>query len=180
MVIPDHILGRLCADSQLPLVEPMPLAADFGPCSIDLRLDEVFYSPDARRIPQPMNLGMARNDLWRRLSYFAGPAQHEGGMVLMPGQHALGQTMETIHMPSGLLGVVDGRSILGRFGLAVHLTAQHIHPGWEGKLTLEFSNVGQSFLKLQSGMKICSVFFYRLEAEPENIHGGRPNAYFNG
>jgi dCTP deaminase len=153
-------------------IQPHPQADCWNPTSIDLTLDDVFYRPDPRRLCQmygewipevarAIDMGQPRDALWADLATLMGPPLTKPtGLVLPPWCHALGETREKIWMPHWATGVVDGRSILGRFGLQVHLTACHIHPGWTGKLVLEFYNSGCVPLRLTPGMRVCSLYFH--------------------
>ena len=61
---------------------------------------------------------------------------------LDPGQFVLAQTLERVKIPDSLMGMVEGRSSFARLGIAVHLTAPKIDPGFEGTITLELANFG--------------------------------------
>ncbi|MCB1258560.1 MAG: dCTP deaminase, partial [Microthrixaceae bacterium] len=43
--------------------------------------------------------------------------------VLHPGEFALGHTAERLGLPDNIVGIVNGKSSLGRMGLQVHATA---------------------------------------------------------
>lgn len=86
---------------------------------------------------------------------------------IRPGEFVLAQTLETISLPNNLSAHVHGKSSLARTGLTVHATAPHIHPGWEGKITLEFYNCGPLELEFVPGQDmICQVIFWELRLPP--------------
>ena len=70
-------------------------------------------------------------------------------------------------MADNLMGVVDGRSSLGRLGIIVHSTSAGINPGWEGIFTLEISNVGKIPVALYPGMRVCKLVFHELTSTSE-------------
>lgn len=59
--------------------------------------------------------------------------------IIHPGEFVLGSTKEYIKIPDDLMGVMDGRSSIGRLGVVIHSTSAGINPGWEGILTLEIT-----------------------------------------
>ena len=68
-------------------------------------------------------------------------ATSEEPFVLHPGEFVLGTTVERIVLPDDLVARLEGKSSLGRLGLLIHSTAGYVDPGWDGRLTLELSNV---------------------------------------
>lgn len=96
----------------------------------------------------------------------------EGSFNLPPGQFMLGHTEEYFRIPAHLCARVDGKSSVGRRGLAVHVTAGFIDPGFNGQITLELKNHSRSngFL-LTPGMLIAQVTFHRLTDVPERLYG---------
>ena len=64
-----------------------------------------------------------------------------------------------------------GRASLARYGLLIHSTAGFVDPGWTGKLTLEFSNVGILGITLHRGMKIGHISFTQLTTPADNPYG---------
>lgn len=69
---------------------------------------------------------------------------------LESGSFVLAQTLEQICMPGHLMGLVEGRSGYARIGIAVHLTAPKIDPGFRGHITLEMTNFGKMPVTLRA------------------------------
>src|SRR5205085_12453676 len=65
----------------------------------------------------------------------------ERPFILRPGEFVLGQTLERVTLPDGLVARLEGKSSLGRLGLLIHSTAGFVDSGFSGNLTLELSNV---------------------------------------
>ena len=82
---------------------------------------------------------------------------------LPPGEFRLALTHEEVALPPNLAANVQGRSSLARAGLAVHITAPHIHPAWSGRITLELYNHGPWPLELMPGEDVvCQLILYRV------------------
>jgi dCTP deaminase len=92
---------------------------------------------------------------------------------LDPGAFVLGSTFETVALGANISARLEGKSSLGRLGLVVHSTAGFVDPGFEGQITLEFSNVGTLPLLLHPGMKIGQLCFYRLPEPTTLLYGSR-------
>lgn len=93
------------------------------------------------------------------------------GWVLHPGDFALGCTIERVRVPNDMVCRVEGRSSLGRVGLAVHITAGFCDPGFDGQITLEFANLGEEPVTLSPGMRICQIVFHRLSSPAARPYG---------
>lgn len=91
--------------------------------------------------------------------------------VLHPGEFALGHTAEVIGCPVDIVGIVNGKSSLGRLGIQVHATAGFIDPGFKGTVVLELSNVANLPILLRPGMKIAQMVFQRLDRPAERPYG---------
>ena len=91
--------------------------------------------------------------------------------VLHPGEFALGHTAETVGCPNDIVGVVNGKSSLGRLGLQVHATAGFIDPGFKGTVVLELSNVSNLPILLRPGMKVAQLVFQMLDQPAERPYG---------
>lgn len=81
--------------------------------------------------------------------------------TLEPGAFALGSSYERFTMPTHFLGIVHDKSTWARKGLCVQNTV--IEPGWNGYLTLEYTNHSQEVIKIVSGMPIAQIVFHILD-----------------
>ena len=93
-----------------------------------------------------------------------------GEFVLHPGRFVLSSTLEWMKFPPTLGGYVGGKSTWARRGLIIE-TAAGIHPGFNGCLTLELTNVGEVPIKIRPGMKICQIFLHAIP-NGKNVSGG--------
>ena len=92
---------------------------------------------------------------------------------LDPGAFVLGSTFETVALGANIAARLEGKSSLGRLGLVIHSTAGFIDPGFDGQITLEFSNLGTMPLLLWPGMKIGQLSFFRLPEPTTLLYGSR-------
>jgi len=91
--------------------------------------------------------------------------------VLLPGQFALGSTLEHVSLSDNIVGRLEGRSSLGRLGLLVHATAGYIDPGFKGTLTLELSNLSPLPIAIYPNSKICQISFQYMSTPVNRIYG---------
>lgn len=98
-----------------------------------------------------------------------------GGNVfkLAPQEFILGSTYEKIHIPHDLVGIVNGKSTLGRLGLMVHVTAGFVDAGFTGNITLELFNVSDEPVTLYAGMSICQLVLEQLTSTVSNPYGSK-------
>lgn len=91
--------------------------------------------------------------------------------TLQPGEFVLGSTLERVALGDSLAARVEGKSSLGRVGLAVHITAGFIDPGFRGTITLELHNVSPCALLLTPGMPIGQLCVFRTSSPAERPYG---------
>jgi len=101
-------------------------------------------------------------DLWDEHEY------QEGDVVtLHKGELVLAQTLEVVHLPNDLMGLVEGRSSWARMGVGIHVTAPKIDPGWNKRITLELTNHSQVNYELEAGAeRPCQLMLLRLSKPP--------------
>ena len=164
MVLSDRTIRREIDAGRI-VVNPID-PDDIQPASIDLHLGGRFLVfSNARVMPfidvrEPLDSLMEPVDI-------AGDAP----FMLHPGEFALGSTLEHIELPADLVARLEGKSSLGRIGLLIHSTAGFVDPGWQGRLTLELSNVARLPIALYYGMKIGQISFLRLTTPAERLYG---------
>ncbi len=92
--------------------------------------------------------------------------------TIHPGEFVLATILERVIMPNDLVGIVDGRSSLGRLGIIIQ-TAATVDAGFKGHVTLELANIGKMPVNLYSGMRICRMTFHKLSDEVEKPYNGK-------
>lgn len=91
-----------------------------------------------------------------------------GTYMLSPGSFVLAHTKEVVKLDNQHCARLNGKSTLARHGVQVHMTADNIHPGWDGTIVLEITNVGNYPILLEENMPIASISFTKLN-EPVDL-----------
>lgn len=92
--------------------------------------------------------------------YKIGPGQC---YVLVPGALVKAYTLRYYFMPYNLMGLVVGRSKLGRFGVTTTVDAPKIDPGFSGRIVLEIAHLGAYRFALRVGMPLSQIIFLTVE-----------------
>lgn len=172
MILRDtELRGLVERGAVAPVDDP---AVQIQPASIDLRLHEQFVT-FPRRPAAPI-----RTDALHVPAACMHTVRAPGGLDLAPGEFCLAQTIEYVRIPPDFAARVEGRSSLGRLGLAVHITAGFIDPGFEGRITLELHNVGFATLRLVPGTRISQIVFHRMSGPAELPYGLRRGSKYQG
>lgn len=92
---------------------------------------------------------------------------HQSGsfFVLPSHSYGLGVALEKLKIPSNITGVCLGKSTYARLGIIVNTTPAEA--GWEGHLTLEFSNSSGADCRIYANEGVCQLLFF--EGEPCEI-----------
>ncbi len=93
--------------------------------------------------------------------------------IIPPNSFALARTVEYFKIPEDVLVICLGKSTYARCGIIVNVTP--LEPGWEGHVTLEFSNTTPLPAKIYAGEGACQFLFLRGE-KPEvsyKMRGGK-------
>lgn len=88
------------------------------------------------------------------------------GFFLRSQQFLLASTIERVTLGHQIGSRIEGKSSLGRVGLAVHITAGFFDPGWDGECTLEIYNFLPRPIIIYPGMRIAQMAFFRLDNSP--------------
>jgi len=138
---------------------------DIQPSSVDLHLGESFRVFRNSRYPY-IDPSREQKGLMEPVA-----ASSEEPFVLHPGEFVLGTTIERIVLPDNIVGRLEGKSSLGRLGLLIHSTAGYVDPGWDGRLTLELSNVANLPIVLMPGMPIGQISFSQMTTAVDRPYG---------
>lgn len=170
-MLSDQDIKAALAGGQI-VISPEPADRSIQPASIDLHLGPTF----ARWAVKGATLRLADGTAPELMELVQGPT-----FALAPGEHALAATLERVKLGAGYAARVEGRSTFGRLGLAIHVTAGFVDPGWpgwlffpmadEGQITLEFVNFSPNTLVLDVGMPICQLAIERLSSPAERPYG---------
>lgn len=163
MVLSDRTIREALSEGRI-VIDPVDFC-DIQPSSVDLHLGADFQVFRNSRYPY-IDPGRDQAGLTERVA-----ASTEEPFVLHPGEFALGTTVELIALPDDVVGRLEGKSSLGRLGLLIHSTAGYVDPGWEGRLTLELSNVANLPIVLTPGMKIGQISFSQMTTPVDRPYG---------
>lgn len=163
MVLSDRTIKEQLLAGRI-RIEPLD-PEDIQPSSVDLHLGESFQVFRNSRYPyiDPSREQEGLMELVR--------ASVEEPFVLHPGEFVLGTTIERIVLPEDIVGRLEGKSSLGRLGLLIHSTAGYVDPGWDGRLTLELSNVANLPIVLMPGMAIGQISFSKMSTPVDRPYG---------
>lgn len=146
------------------VIEPFD-DANVQPASVDMHVDRYFrvFRNDTTPFIDPKE---PQEDLTELVEVGDGRA-----FILHPSEFVLGSTLERVALPDDIAARLDGKSSLGRLGLLIHSTAGWADPGWDGHLTLEFSNVANLPIAIYPGMKIGQISFLRMTSRADQPYG---------
>ena len=148
-------------------IEPIKDEKQIQPSSVDLRLGDEFKVFKVIRKPY-----IDPKDEEDIASYMESTTVEEGeAFIIHPNEFALATTLEYVKLPDDLVARVEGRSSMGRLGVTMHVTAGFIDPGFEGKITLEISNIGAMPFALYPGQRVCQIVFETMTTASELPYG---------
>lgn len=163
MILSDRDIRKALASGQID-IEPFD-EKDVQPSSVDLHVDRYFRTFHNARYPF-IDVKVPMDDLTELVE-----VPEDEAFILHPGEFVLGSTREFVKLSDDLVARLEGKSSLGRLGLLIHSTAGFVDPGWEGRLTLELSNVANLPITIYPSMKIGQISFYQLASPAENAYG---------
>ena len=103
------------------------------------------------------------------------------GYWLKPNEFVLGCTVEQVSIPDNIAARFEGKSTLGRLGLATHITAGFIDPGFCGKITLEIKNNNRFPIMLDWHMRIGQICFMTMDDYARRPYGSEGlNSHYQG
>ena len=95
--------------------------------------------------------------------------------VIPPNSFALARTVEYFRVPRDVLVICLGKSTYARCGIIVNVTP--LEPGWEGHVTLEFSNTTPLPEKIYANEGACQFLFLRGNEPCEVSYADRAGKY---
>jgi dCTP deaminase len=95
--------------------------------------------------------------------------------IIPPNSFALARTVEYFRVPRDVLVICLGKSTYARCGIIVNVTP--LEPGWEGHVTLEFSNTTPLPAKIYAGEGCAQVLFFESDEVCETSYKDRKGKY---
>ena len=95
--------------------------------------------------------------------------------VIPPNSFALARTVEYFRIPRDVLVICLGKSTYARCGIIVNVTP--LEPGWEGHVTLEFSNTTPLPARIYANEGACQFLFLKGNEPCEVSYADRAGKY---
>ena len=95
--------------------------------------------------------------------------------IIPPNSFALARTVEYFRVPRDVLVICLGKSTYARCGIIVNVTP--LEPGWEGHVTLEFSNTTPLPAKVYANEGIAQVLFFQSDETCEVSYADKKGKY---
>ena len=95
--------------------------------------------------------------------------------IVPPNSFALARTIEYFRIPRDVLTLCLGKSTYARCGIIVNVTP--LEPGWEGHVTLEFSNTTPLPAKIYANEGACQFLFLQGNERCETSYKDRAGKY---
>ncbi|GAK33287.1 MULTISPECIES: dCTP deaminase [Iodidimonas] len=95
--------------------------------------------------------------------------------IIPPNSFALARTVEYFRVPKDVLVICLGKSTYARCGIIVNVTP--LEPGWEGHVTLEFSNTTPLPAKIYANEGACQFLFLQGNEPCEISYADRAGKY---
>ena len=95
--------------------------------------------------------------------------------IIPPNSFVLASTVEYFKIPKDVLVICLGKSTYARCGIIVNVTP--LEPGWEGNVTLEFSNTTPLPAKIYANEGVAQFVFLKGNEKPEVSYSDRKGKY---
>lgn len=101
---------------------------------------------------------------------------HYGDHIIVPPHgFVLAHTVEYFKIPNDVLVVCLGKSTYARCGIVANVTP--LEPGWEGQVTLEFSNTTHLPAKIYANEGCVQMLFFQSDERCEVSYADRKGKY---
>jgi len=95
--------------------------------------------------------------------------------IIPPNSFVLASTVEYFKIPNDIMVICLGKSTYARCGIIVNVTP--LEPGWEGYVTLEFSNTTPLPAKVYANEEAAQFIFLKGNEKPEVTYADRDGKY---
>ena len=165
-ILSDKTIKEYLEEGKI-VIDPLKDEQQIQPSSVDMRLGDEFKVFKVIRKPY-----IDPKDEEDIAEYMESSTVPEGeAFIIHPNEFALATTKEYVKVPDDLVARVEGRSSMGRLGVTMHVTAGYVDPGFEGRITLEISNIGAMPVALYPGQRVCQLVFETMTTPAELPYG---------
>ena len=165
-ILSDVDIKKYLNDNRI-VITPLKDEKQIQPSSVDLSIGNEFKG--FKIITKPFIDPFDKINLESYMESFVIPDGEP--FIIHPGEFTLATTYETVKLPADIVARVEGRSSMGRLGVTMHVTAGYIDPGFEGKITLEISNIGKMPVALYPGQRVCQIVFETMTSPSAKPYG---------
>ena len=135
------------------------------------------YGYDARvsnefKIFTNVNSGVVDPKVFKKDSFVTKKSKE---CIIPPNSFALARTVEYFKIPKNVLVICLGKSTYARCGIIVNVTP--LEPGWEGHVTLEFSNTTPLPAKIYANEGVAQFVFIKGNEIPSITYDKRKGKY---
>jgi len=95
--------------------------------------------------------------------------------IIPPNSFVLSSTVEYFRIPNDVMVICLGKSTYARCGIIVNVTP--LEPGWEGYVTLEFSNTTPLPAKIYANEGVSQFVFLKGNEKPDITYADRNGKY---
>lgn len=165
-ILSDKTIKEYLEEGKI-VIDPLKDEQQIQPSSVDMRLGDEFkvFKVIRKTYIDPKD----EEDI---AEYMESSTVPEGeAFIIHPNEFALATTQEYVKVPDDLVARVEGRSSMGRLGVTMHVTAGYVDPGFEGRITLEISNIGAMPVALYPGQRVCQLVFETMTTPAELPYG---------
>ena len=165
-ILSDKTIKEYLEEGKI-VIDPLKDEQQIQPSSVDMRLGDEFKVFKVIRKPY-----IDPKDEEDIAEYMESSTVPEGeAFIIHPNEFALATTQEYVKVPDDLVARVEARSSMGRLGVTMHVTAGYVDPGFEGRITLEISNIGAMPVALYPGQRVCQLVFETMTTPAELPYG---------
>ncbi len=134
--------------------------------SIDLTLSNSYYRIKRKYYDRVFDLAYrSEEDVIDR--FVEKKVSENEGIYIRPGEFILASSEEVIKLPSGIAGLLSGRSSYSRLGISIDLSQIIIQPGHEDYIPLQITNNLPYPVVIYPKMLIAQVVFFRTISDSE-------------
>ena len=171
-VLSDKTIKRLVKEKKM--IRPF-VSSQIRKGKISYGLSSYVY--DARvsnefKIFTNVNSGIVDPKIFKKDSFVTKKGKE---CIIPPNSFALASTMEYFKIPENILVICLGKSTYARCGIIVNVTP--LEPGWEGHVTLEFSNTTPLPAKIYANEGVAQFVFLRGNEKPLTTYANRKGKY---
>ena len=174
MILSDKDIKKYLKERKIKIIPKPNLKEQLSSASLDIRLGNEFRIFEDTKHPF---IDVRDPKTFQNITRLVKLKDSEP-IIFQPNQFILAVTLEKIFLPDNISVRIDGKSSLGRLGVVIHSTAGHIDPGFQGRITLEMSNIGNLPILLYPKMRICQLVFQELSSPSQTPYYKRKTAKY--